>query len=129
MEAARDAWLFGQLQGASSFCNIVTNFDLFEDASSVDGSLANNGAAPIGCGLGAANGRGMAELAASLGLPAGQDGTAGGAAAAPGMAVVQPVGSWVVLARLGEEDPLAVCGVQVCAKPAPAAAPAPGPAA
>lgn len=74
----------------------VTNSDLFEEEAA-DGALANNGTAPIGCGLGAAGGQGLSDLVAALGIAVPE-----GGAAIQGMGVKTPTGSWVVLARLGE---------------------------
>lgn len=139
----------------------VTNPDLFDEGAA-DGAVKNNGTASIGCGLGAAGGKSMAGLAAALGAPVPE----GGSSADAGLAVEKPMGSWLLLARLGEggehaalgwggpavqqlgrvalvaggcshaetspsphrscsspDDPLAVCGVQVCAKPANATTP------
>ena len=56
------------------------------------------------------------DLAAQLGIPS----TVVGIGA--GMAVESPQGSWLNLVRFGEDDPLAFCGLEVCAKPADAAA-------
>lgn len=79
-------------------------------------------AAYIGCGLGVMGGQGSISLTGGLADALGVSGSTGGANDGSAVAVVQPSGSWVMLARYGEDDPLAFCGLQVCAKKAPAPA-------
>lgn len=71
-------------------------------------------------------GQGSIAVSGGLADALGVSGTTGDEGDA--VASVAPSGSWVMLARYGEDDPLAFCGLQVCAKKAPAAAPAPAPA-
>lgn len=58
-------------------------------------------------------------VADALGFSGGAMGN--NATASVGLAREKPQGTWLLLSRFSDEQPLAFCGVQVCAKPAEAA--------
>ncbi|KAI7835937.1 hypothetical protein COHA_010171 [Chlorella ohadii] len=107
---------------SAGLCNIVTEYDVY-GTDNMDGSMVNNGTVSIGCGLGVMGGKANVTMSGPVADALGFSGGAMGnnATASVGLAREKPQGTWLLLSRFSDEQPLAVCGVQVCAKPAEAA--------